>query len=192
MKTMIFVVAIIATTLLQIPKTFSARIGQNNSARLTQKKTSRNDSVKSKDLLNEVLSAYLAMKNALANDDGKTARASAKTLITEINKVPMAQMTTDQHTVWMKYMKRLSYDAEHISETDDAEHQREHFVTLSKNIFAVEKAFNTNAITLYYQFCQMANAGKGAYWVSEKEQIINPYMGKKMPICGSTKEILKK
>ena len=44
-------------------------------------------------------------------------------------------------------------------------------------MFAVEKAFNTNAVTLYYQFCPMANDGQGAYWVSEREKISNPYMG---------------
>lgn len=183
MKTIIFIVAIITTTTLQIPKTFGAAITYSN--------TLTTDSVKSKDLLNAVLSAYLALKNALAADDGKTAQASAKTLLAEIGKVPMAKFTADQHKVWMNYTKKLSYDAEHISETEDLEHQREHFITLSKNMYAVEKGCNTNKVTLYYQFCPMANDGKGAYWVSEKEKISNPYMGKKMPTCGSTKENLK-
>ena len=191
MKRTIFIVAIIATATHQIPKTFGAQIGKTNSATLSQNKILGNDSVKNKDPLNAVLSRYLALKEALADDDGKIAQARAKTLLTEIDKVPMAQMTTDQHAAWMKYMKKLSYDAQHISETNDTEHQREHFVTLSKNVFAVEKVFNTNAVTLYYQFCPMANDGKGAYWVSEREKISNPYTGKKMPTCGSTKETLK-
>jgi hypothetical protein len=183
MKTLILFVAITATALLQTPETFGTKITRNN--------TLSHDSVKSKDPISAVLSAYIALKNALANDDGKTAQASAKLLLTEIDRVKMNEMTTDQHSAWMKYMKKLSFDTDHINKTDDTEHQREHFVTLSKNIYAVEKAFNTNAVTLYYQFCPMANDGKGASWMSEKEKISNPYMGKKMPTCGSTKETIK-
>jgi hypothetical protein len=183
MKTLIILIVLIAATFLQNPKSFGTKIHSF---------TSMNpDSVKSKDPLKMVLSAYLSLKNALANDDGKTVQASAKLLLTEIDKVKIDAMTTDQHATWMKYMKKLSFDTEHLSKTDDTEHQREHFVTLSKNIFAVEKVFNTNAVTLYYQFCPMANDGKGASWVSEKEKISNPYMGKKMPTCGSTKETIK-
>ncbi len=183
MKTTILMVAIIATTL-QIPKTFGTEIEANDSI-------TSSDSLKSNDLLSGVLSAYLAIKNALVADDGKTTQANAKTLIEEINKVPMDKMTSKQHTAWMKQVKKLSHDAEHINGTDEIEHQREHFVTLSKNIYAVAKAFNTNTSILYYQYCPMANEGKGAYWISEKEKVNNPYMGKKMPSCGSTKETLK-
>jgi len=153
--------------------------------------TSDTSSIQNHDPLEKVLSAYLDLKNALANDDGKTARASAQILLAEIDNVPMAELNSEQHPSWMKYMKKLSYDTEHISETDEAEHQREHFVTLSKNMYELEKAFNTSETKLYYQFCPMANDGQGAYWVSEKEEISNPYMGKKMPTCGSTKETIK-
>ena len=31
---------------------------------------------------------------------------------------------------------------------------------------------------------------KGAYWISQNEEIQNPYMGSKMPRCGEIKERL--
>lgn len=140
--------------------------------------------------IGKVLTAYFKLKNALSSDDYKTAKASAKTMLDEISKVSMAEMTKEQHEVWMKYSKKLSYDAQHISETDEIDHHREHFVTLSKNMIEVAKAFPADE-PLYVQFCPMANGGKGAYWLSENEKISNPYMGKKMPTCGSTKETIK-
>ncbi|MEO6902651.1 MAG: DUF3347 domain-containing protein [Bacteroidia bacterium] len=139
--------------------------------------------------IGKVLTAYLNLKNALTSDDAKTASASAKIMLDEISKVPMDKMTSEQHTLWAKYMKKLSYDAKHISEVAELDHDREHFMSLSKNMYAVAKAF-PGSTPLYYQFCPMANDGKGAYWVSEKEKVSNPYMGKKMPTCGSTKETL--
>ena len=141
--------------------------------------------------ISKVFATYLNLKNALVSNDAKTASASAKTMLDEIGKVPMDKMTTEQHTIWMKYMKKLSYDAKHISEVAELEHDREHFTSLSKNMYAVVKAFPTTT-AVYYQFCPMANENKGAYWLSEQEKIHNPYYGDKMNSCPSTKETIQK
>lgn len=137
---------------------------------------------------NNIMTAYLNLKNALTIDNADSAMSAAKSLYKAIDKMPMEGLSADKHKIWMQYSEKLSYDADHIKSTTDIEHQREHFVSLSKNMYAVAKAFNTNTAKIYYQFCPMANDGKGAYWVSEKEEIHNPYMGKQMPSCGSTKE----
>jgi len=137
-----------------------------------------------------VIGAYLELKNALVQDNGITARAAAKKLYDAIDKVPMDKLTAAEHKVWMDNQVKLSYHAEHIKGTDDVEHQREHFVQLSDYFFKIVKGVNENSADLYYQFCPMANDGKGAYWVSENEAISNPYFGKKMMKCGSTKETI--
>jgi hypothetical protein len=49
------------------------------------------------------------------------------------------------------------------------------------------KAFKTNDVTLYRQYCPMEKKS----WVSELSAIKNPYLGKKMVDCGVTKETLK-
>ena len=140
--------------------------------------------------ISEVLSAYMNLKNALVANDGKAARTSAKAMLEEIGKVPMDKMSSDQHTVWMKSIKKLSYDATHISETDEIGHHREHFTTLSKNLYLVVKAFPAST-PVYYQFCPMANDNKGAYWMSEQEKISNPYYGNKMNSCSRTQETIQ-
>lgn len=140
--------------------------------------------------VSKVFAAYINLKNALVANDGKAARASAKTMLEEIAKVPMKSMSSEQHTIWMKYQKKLSYDATHISETDELEHHKEHFMALSKNMYAVVKVFPTST-PVYYQFCPMANTNKGAYWLSEEEKISNPYYGGKMNSCSSTKETIQ-
>lgn len=45
--------------------------------------------------------------------------------------------------------------------------------------------------TIYYQFCPMANDGKGANWLSKENVIKNPYYGSEMLHCGKTVEIIK-
>lgn len=141
--------------------------------------------------LQSVITSYLEVKNALTKDSGAKVQAAAKTLYAAINAVQMEKLCAVEHRAWMEYQEKLSYDAEHIKGTNELEHQREHFIKLSANIYKMIKAINNNKEDLYYQFCPMANDGKGAYWVSEKQVIANPYFGKMMMTCGSTKETIK-
>ena len=140
--------------------------------------------------LGAVFDAYFGLKDALAKDDGTLASSKAKEMFNAIDKVAMDKMTAPQHSIWMKLEKAVSYDAEHIKGVDETEHQREHFVTLSKNMFELAKAFKIDA-PVYYDFCPMANNGKGANWLSLDEKINNPYMGKAMPTCGKVQEVIK-
>ena len=142
-------------------------------------------------LLNDVFTSYISLKNSLATKDGSTSKDLASILFKTIDKLPAEKLSANRNKIWMDYAQKLSYDSEHIKSTDDIEHQREHFVNLSANMYKMMKALKINTTDLYYQFCPMANDGKGAYWISEKSIISNPYFGKKMPTCGSTKDTIK-
>ena len=37
----------------------------------------------------------------------------------------------------------------------------------------------------YRQFCPMAFDFKGAFWLSDSEEILNPYFGEEMLTCGN-------
>jgi hypothetical protein len=141
--------------------------------------------------LMNVVTSYFNLKNALTKDNGESVRVAGKQLYDAINKVPMEKLSAARYKTWMLYNEKLSYDAEHIKGTTDIDHQREHFGKLTANMYKLLKMLKINTTDIYYQFCPMANDGKGAYWLSEKSEISNPYMGKKMPSCGSTKETLK-
>lgn len=150
------------------------------------------DTIKKKSVnpLSEVYTAYFALKDALVSDDGTTASNKAKELFKAIDKVPMDKMTSAQHVVWMKYMTKLSYDAEHIKGVTETEHQREHFNSLSNNMFEVMKVIKP-AYSVYLDHCPMYNDGKGANWISKETAIKNPYYGSKMMTCGKITETLK-
>ncbi len=156
----------------------------------TQTTNTTMDSKQISNPLAKVYKSYFSLTNALAKDDGKTAQSAAKSLFDNIANVDANIMAAEQKTVWTKYKIKLSFDAEHIKGVDENEHQREHFVSLSKNMYEVMKVIK-NDKAVYYQHCPMANEGKGAYWLSLDSKITNPYMGKSMPTCGKTVETLK-
>ena len=140
--------------------------------------------------LKAVFDNYFSIKDALVKSDGNTASAKAKDLSNAISSVKMETLTTEEHTVWMKVMKDLIFDTEHIEETKDVGHQRDHFNTLSDNMYQLLKVSKQETPT-YYQHCPMANKGKGANWLSKENAIKNPYYGSQMLTCGSTVETIK-
>ena len=66
-----------------------------------------------------------------------------------------------------------------------------HFPFSMMSFYKAIKAFGLMGKTVYYQFCPMMNDNKGAYWLSETNDIRNPYYGEAMPTCGETRETLK-
>ena len=111
--------------------------------------------------LKAVFDNYFAVKDALVKTDVTTTQVKATALLAVINAVKMETLKMDEHMVWMKVEKDLKMDAQHISESKDIAHQRDHFMALSKNMYDLIKVSKTET-PIYYQFCPMANDGKGA------------------------------
>lgn len=137
-----------------------------------------------------VFDHYFALKDGLVKTDANTASIKAKDLAAAINTVKMDKLPMNVHTVWMKVLKDLKEDAEHINESKDIAHQRDHFMTLSKNMYEVIKVTKPTE-TVFYQYCPMANKGKGANWLSRENTVKNPYYGAQMLSCGKTVETIK-
>jgi len=140
--------------------------------------------------LKGVFENYFAVKDALVKTDGNTASTKATALLSAINAVKMETLNPDEHTVWMKVLKPLKEHSEHIADTKDAKHQRDHFDSLSLNIYDLIKVSKQESPT-YYQFCPMANDGKGATWLSKENVVKNPYYGSMMMSCGKVTETIK-
>lgn len=140
--------------------------------------------------ITKVLNSYIALKDALVKTDGNSASVLAKDLLTSIESVNMNELDATTHAQWMKVVNDLKEDAEHINETKEISHQRDHFMTLSKNLYAVMKV-SKSALPIYYQYCPMANKGKGANWLSIENKIKNPYYGNQMLTCGRVLETIQ-
>ena len=140
--------------------------------------------------LKPVFDQYFLLKDALVKTDGKTASTAAAALLTAIVNVEMVQLTSEVHVIWMKVLPSLKANAEDVAKTKDVKIQRQHFIELSKIMYELIKASKLETPT-YYQFCPMANDGKGANWLSKENDIKNPYYGSQMLSCGKTMETIK-
>jgi len=153
--------------------------------------TSNNTNTNVAGSMQEMVSQYLQMKNALANDNGKDAASAGNAFVESMGKMEKTSLTPDKKKIWNDLSDDAKEMAEHIGKNaGDIEHQREHFDMLSKDMYDMVKAFGSGQ-TLYNDYCPMYNNKKGATWLSETKEIKNPYLGKKMPTCGEVKEEIK-
>lgn len=141
--------------------------------------------------MNTVMNAYFQVKNALANDDAKAAAKAGNEVVAAITNVDVSGFNDAQKKMYEEVKPEIKDHAEHISSNGNMiAHQREHFETMSKDIYDLVKLLGTSK-TIYYTHCPMYNNNKGANWLSEVKEISNPYLGKEMPDCGTIKEELK-
>lgn len=137
-----------------------------------------------------LLTNYLAVKNALTKDDGKAAASAANDLAASFKAFDSASLKKEQVGVFEDIRTDAVEHAEHIAANATLlEHQREHFETLSEDLYELVKTFGAGQ-KLYYSNCPMYNDNKGANWLSETNEIQNPYLGQAMLTCGTVKEEL--
>lgn len=137
-----------------------------------------------------IIDNYLALKNALAEDNSGKAASSGKLLFDALGKFSLSGQPGSKQKELKDILDDARENAEHISVNGDKiEHQREHFEILGTDIKDLIVIIGANR-TLYQIYCPMFNNKKGGKWLSESNEIKNPLLGSKMPKCGNVTQII--
>lgn len=142
------------------------------------------------EMMKNAFGHYMQMKNAMVDEQAVDSRKSAAALRDVFKTFDSTTLTPEQNKVYNQYYAKIINNTEHIAGSADLSHQRLHLDPLTANIYALVKAFGAGQ-TVYYSYCPMANEDKGGYWLSESDQIRNPYFGVKMLECGEVSEVIK-
>jgi Cu(I)/Ag(I) efflux system membrane fusion protein len=140
---------------------------------------------------NTVYDHYIDLKNAFVQGDEKRVKQTSLDVFQALNKMKMKLLTGEAMSQWMDLSVNLNNQIKQISSSDNLDAQRKTFSVFNISFYKAIKTFGLMGRTVYYQFCPMMNNNKGAYWLSETEDIRNPYYGAAMLTCGETKETLK-
>lgn len=131
-----------------------------------------------------IVSDYLKIKNALTKDDPKGSATAAKAMYATLNNV---YATSSDTKLKNKYSAFVADAKAHVKTIEDngstLESQRESFSLLSKDVYGLIKTFGTKQI-VYQDYCPMYGEGKTGYWISETQDVVNPYFGSEMLNCG--------
>jgi hypothetical protein len=129
----------------------------------------------SSEQLKSILSSYFNVKDALVKTDASEAKSALAKLLESIG----------SEFEQMKSLTKQMHDKEDVQEI------RSDFDDLSEQVYVlIKENSESKDQTVYKQYCPMAFNNEGAFWLSDKEEIRNPYFGDKMLKCGKVQEEL--
>jgi len=128
--------------------------------------------------INQAYKCYENLKDVLVTSNASDARIAAAELGAALRKVKGSENT--------------AILADKIAASTDLSIQRNSFTLLSNDVITLFKQSEISTGSIYVQYCPMANEGEGGYWLSSKEEIMNPYYGDEMLHCGEVKETIAK
>lgn len=149
------------------PETITVESGNDVTANTTETTATSVEFKDNKD--KDVFQAYLNLKDALVSTDPAMASAEASKLMTAFANVGVEDNALKA--------------AQNIVESSDVEAQRTAFVAVTTAVEALMEDAVANG-TIYKQYCPMAFNNTGAAWLSDSNEIYNPYFGSKMLKCG--------
>ena len=91
------------------------------------------------------------------------------------------------HDHWMGLIKELDAHVSEIAGKEDLKQQRKNFKPFSRLMIEGLERFGSEN-TMYSVYCPMADNNTGGYWLSLKDEVINPYFGSAMLTCGVVKK----
>lgn len=141
--------------------------------------------------LEKLFHIYFDLKNALADDTPDQAREHGRKLKQQLATVGKHSLDGEHHMFWMDRYEDIEESIEKFLDAPDKEKMRVHFEPLSVAFIKTARTLGAIGQTWYVAFCPMVDGDRGAYWLSEFEQIKNPYFGDMMLRCGEVRETLR-
>jgi len=144
------------------------------------------------------LTVYDSLHNAFVNWDTASATATALRLQTLLSEFPVNAIKADTNIIATarSFSEAAAAEAAAIAGEQTIEEKRRSFYTLSENLYNLAVTVRYDQQVLYHVNCPMAfNDTEEAFWISNKNEVINPYLGNKHPKykegmlnCGEVKD----
>lgn len=140
--------------------------------------------------LGEMHQHYRAMAQAFVDDDAKAADAAAQKMREQVESLDVDGLDAKAKDAWEGHRKVMRTSLHQLTSAEDIESKRAHFSHISEATYCALKSFGGIGDKVHVAYCPMAMDGDGAYWLADKPEIENPYMGQKMAACGEVKETI--
>ena len=150
-----------------------------------------------------LMHTYFDMKDAFVNADSAAAKTNCKKFIQLLDSIPVNELKMDTASILETVNANISdikMNAGSLVKQTSITEMRQDFRMLSEIMYpSFFRAINYEGGKMYWQNCPMAfGEGKEANWISNTEEINNPYLGKNHPEfkssmlhCGEIKDTIK-
>ena len=132
----------------------------------------------------KLMSDYYSLKDAFVDWDTVKVNQSAKNLQKSTDSLQIKELKADSSVIQTAQSYVLSIDGEVaglVGETS-IEQKRRAFNMLTNDIYDLVRVVKYDREIFYHIKCPMAfNDSEEAYWLSNTNKVVNPYLGKKHP-----------
>jgi len=131
-----------------------------------------------------MLAVYYNLKDAFVDWDTARVNQLTRSLKAQADSLPVKQLKADSSIIKMAqdYSGTISGEAMGILGEKDIQEKRKSFYTLSEALYELVRTVRYDGQVIYHQHCPMAfNETEEAFWLSNKNEIVNPYLGNKHP-----------
>jgi len=132
----------------------------------------------------EFMSHYYALKDAFVDWDTSQVNAQAKSLQRAIDSLPLKELKADSSVVLTadSYVSSIHNELTGLLGENSIEGKRHSFNMLTSEIYDLVRVVKYDHERLYHIKCPMAFSDSlEGYWLSNTNQIVNPYLGRKHP-----------
>jgi hypothetical protein len=150
--------------------------------------------------VDSIVSAYLAIKDALVEADTALVKNNTKNFIAILDRFPIDELKKDTALILATVQGNvmdIKSNALSILQQPNITEMRHDFSTVTEMMYpSFFTAINYEGNKLYFHNCPMAfDDSVSANWISNSANVVNPYMGKNHPTykagmlnCGSLKD----
>jgi Cu(I)/Ag(I) efflux system membrane fusion protein len=137
--------------------------------------------------LNSLLDLYFDLKNELVASDYEESMRMVQQFNLQLERLTIPFENRED---WRPFGRTLKNQLQGMNTSIDLDGLRNDFAGFSDQMTTLVSTFELGDQAVYVDFCPMAMNDQGAYWLSEIENIENPYFGSAMLTCGVVKRTL--
>lgn len=152
--------------------------------------------------IDSLLQKYFEIKTALVETDSVKAKLVNNNLVDFLSRINIDELKTEPAGIFESaamFLNDIKSNAVSFANQQTITEMRQDFKGISENLYPFLKTIHYEGKILYWQNCPMAfGENNSANWISNTEEIINPYMGKHHPEykgtmlhCGEVKDSIK-
>ncbi len=140
----------------------------------------------------KMLDSYFQLKDQFIKENDTLITKGTEQLIADINAAAgvLSELKADSSIVSTakSYTTGIGNELAAVKQEKDIEERRKSFQVLSEQLYDLIRTVKYDRAVVYHQYCPMAFNDAGAFWLSNSSDIRNPYLPKKMLICGEVKD----
>jgi Cu(I)/Ag(I) efflux system membrane fusion protein len=139
---------------------------------------------------NTLMSSYYSLKDAFVKEDTVKVNSFATALKRAADSLKLNELKADTLIIETAKInaETISDEVKGLLGESGIDNKRKSFQMITSELYVLIRAVRYDKEVVYFTHCPMAFNNKGADWLSNSSEIVNPYLPKKMLDCGEVKD----